>query len=111
MGITLLISREEEYTPRMRTITAIVSLFLSYTTAMFQREVENPRNCSQEERSREGDEILVTYKGFLEDGQVFDNNEGKDPIRFVLGEKKVIAGWERVDRNMCWGKGSDGDPT
>merc|ERR1711962_1828321 len=104
MGITLLISREEEYTPRMRTITAIVSLFLSCTTAMFQREVENPRNCSQQERSREGDEILVTYKGFLEDGQVFDNNEGKDPTRFVLGEKKVIAGWEKGLTGTCAGE-------
>jgi len=70
----------------------------------FQREVENPRNCSQQERSREGDEILVTYKGFLEDGQVFDNNEGKDPIRFVLGEKKVIAGWERGLTGTCAGE-------
>merc|ERR1712180_467855 len=59
MGITLLISREEEYTPRMRTITAIVSLFLSTTTAMFQREVENPRDCSQQERSREGEKKVI----------------------------------------------------
>lgn len=88
----------------MRFIAAMVSLCVTSAAARFQREVENPLNCSEEERSREGDEILVTYKGFLEDGKVFDNNEGKDPIRFVLGEKKVIAGWEKGLVGTCAGE-------
>ena len=50
----------------------------------FQREVESPLGCSRSQQSREGDELLVTYKGFLADGTVFDSNEGKDPIRSDL---------------------------
>jgi len=70
----------------------------------FQREVENPLNCVLSEQSRNGDTISVTYKGFLADGKVFDTNEGKDPIRFVLGEGRVIKGWEKGLLKTCAGE-------
>jgi len=73
-------------------------------TVQFQREVENPLNCVQSEQSRNGDTIAVIYKGFLADGTVFDTNEGKEPIRFVLGEGRVIKGWEKGLLRTCPGE-------
>ena len=74
--------------------------------------MEEPLGCREDERSREGDELLVTYKGFLADGTVFDSNEGKDPIRSGLRPLlvQVCVGrregdsWmgERTGGHLCW---------
>ena len=50
---------------------------------------------------------MVTYKGFLEDGTVFDSNQGSDPISFKLGAGLVIKGWERGLVNTCPGEQVD----
>jgi hypothetical protein len=42
-----------------------------------------------------GDEVSVDYTGKLEDGTVFDSSQGRGVFKFVLGEKKVIQGWEQ----------------
>ena len=44
-----------------------------------------------------GDMVYVTYKGKLADGTVFDTNQdnGKPPFNFVVGEGSVIPGWDR----------------
>jgi len=70
----------------------------------FQREVEAPLKCVPAEQSRNGDTIMVTYRGFLADGKVFDSNQGKDPISFKLGAGKVIKGWERGLAKTCPGE-------
>lgn len=43
-----------------------------------------------------GDMVLVSYKGTLEDGRVFDQNTGpKDqPFVFRVGKAEVIKGWD-----------------
>jgi len=42
-----------------------------------------------------GDEVSVHYTGRLESGTVFDSSvERGTPFSFVLGEKRVINGWE-----------------
>jgi len=38
--------------------------------------------------------VLVDYTGRLIDGTEFDSSKGKNPIEFMLGDKKVIPGWE-----------------
>lgn len=45
----------------------------------------------------DGDTVSVHYIGKYENGTVFDSNQGEDgrePLRVVLGEHKVIPGFE-----------------
>ncbi|MCD4813536.1 peptidylprolyl isomerase [bacterium] len=51
-----------------------------------------------------GDTVQVHYTGLLEDGTVFDTTYEKDPLRFTLGEKKVIVGVEKAMIGMTVGE-------
>ncbi|AIZ65003.1 hypothetical protein PK28_04400 [Hymenobacter sp. DG25B] len=46
---------------------------------------------------RMGQMVYVHYTGFLPSGRMFESSaeEGK-PVKFRLGRKEVIAGWEEV---------------
>lgn len=39
--------------------------------------------------------IKVNYTGKLANGQVFDTSEGKEPIEFILGQERLIPGFEK----------------
>ena len=41
-----------------------------------------------------GDTVAVHYTGRLDDGQVFDSSEGREPLSFVLGSGQVIPGFD-----------------
>lgn len=41
-----------------------------------------------------GDFVRVDYRGLLGDGTTFDTSEGREPIRFPLGQGAVIPGWD-----------------
>jgi FKBP-type peptidyl-prolyl cis-trans isomerase 2 len=41
-----------------------------------------------------GDKVKVHYKGTLDNGEVFDSSEGKDPLEFEVGAGQVIKGFE-----------------
>ena len=43
---------------------------------------------------KENNTVKVHYTGKLADGQVFDTSEGKEPIEFVLGQGRLIPGFE-----------------
>ncbi|PVX50998.1 FKBP-type peptidyl-prolyl cis-trans isomerase FkpA/FKBP-type peptidyl-prolyl cis-trans isomerase FklB [Balneicella halophila] len=47
---------------------------------------------------QKGDTVKVNYKGTLIDGTVFDTteNEGRAPFEFVVGEGRVIKGWDEA---------------
>ena len=43
---------------------------------------------------KNGDTVKVDYVGKLLNGTIFDASTSRGPIKFVLGENKVIPGWE-----------------
>jgi len=47
------------------------------------------------------DRVRIHYNGFLPDGTMFDSSFARDePIRFVMGMREVIRGWEIGVRGM-----------
>ncbi len=42
----------------------------------------------------DGDTVLVHYTGTLDDGEEFDSSVERDPIEVVMGEHRVIKGFE-----------------
>lgn len=47
-----------------------------------------------DEEVKKGDKIKVMYTGYLEDGSIFDSNEGKDALLFEVGAGQVIKGFD-----------------
>lgn len=44
--------------------------------------------------AQKGKRVSVGYVGSLADGMVFDQSSAGDPIQFVLGQGRVISGWD-----------------
>jgi FKBP-type peptidyl-prolyl cis-trans isomerase 2 len=45
-------------------------------------------------KAKSGDKVKVHYTGKLNNGEVFDSSDGKEPLEFVIGEHKIIPGFE-----------------
>jgi len=43
---------------------------------------------------KEGDVVKVHYTGKLDDGEVFDTSENREPLAFAIGKGEVIPGFE-----------------
>ncbi|HNR67615.1 MAG TPA: peptidylprolyl isomerase [bacterium] len=46
------------------------------------------------QNAQTGDTVKVHYKGYFDDGEVFDSSEGREPLEFTLGQNQVIPGFE-----------------
>jgi peptidylprolyl isomerase len=53
--------------------------------------------------ARAGDKVKVHYRGFLEDGTVFDSSREREPAEFLLGGGKFIPGFEHAVVGMTEG--------
>lgn len=53
-----------------------------------------------EKTAKEGDTVKIHYTGTFDDGNVFDSSEKRDPIEFVVGEGKVIKGFDKAVTGM-----------
>ena len=47
-----------------------------------------------------GTKVQVHYTGSLNDGNIFDSSEGKEPLEFTIGENQVIPGFENGIKEM-----------
>lgn len=55
--------------------------------------------------AQRGNLLIVHYTGYLPNGKKFDSSlDRKEPFRFRLGEKQVIAGWEEGMEGMKVGE-------
>jgi peptidylprolyl isomerase len=54
-------------------------------------------------QAKSGDEVSVHYKGTLDDGSVFDQSHPEQPLKFKLGSKQVISGFEKAVEGMAIG--------
>lgn len=59
------------------------------------------------DKAQEGMKVKIHYTGKLDDGEVFDSSEGKDPLEFVIGEGKIIQGFEEGVVGMAVGEEKD----
>lgn len=47
-------------------------------------------------QAKTGDTVKVHYTGKLADGTVFDSSEGREPLKFKIGEGQLIPGFEQA---------------
>jgi peptidylprolyl isomerase len=55
-------------------------------------------------KAKTGDTVNVHYTGKFDDGEVFDSSVERDPLKFTLGEGKVIPGFEKAVIGMSPGE-------
>ena len=51
-------------------------------------------NLDNFKKVKEGDKVAVHYTGKLENGEVFDSSEGRDPLAFEAGAGQMIKGFD-----------------
>lgn len=55
-------------------------------------------------QAKKGSKVKIHYTGKLEDGTVFDSSVEREPLAFVLGEGKIIPGFETAVDGMAVGE-------
>lgn len=53
--------------------------------------------------AKKGDTVRVHYTGKLENGDIFDSSEGKDPLEFEIGKNQVLKKFEDSVEGMTIG--------
>ena len=53
---------------------------------------------------KKGDTVHIHYTGTLDNGEVFDSSDGREPLEFTVGEGMVIAGFDNAVMGMKKGE-------
>ena len=59
---------------------------------------------SEARSAGEGDEVAVHYTGTLDSGEEFDSSRGGEPLSFVVGDGRMISGFDAAVRGMMVGE-------
>ena len=59
--------------------------------------------CGSPPVAVEGDSVTVHYTGTLDDGSVFDSSREGEPLQFVIGDGRMIGGFDAAVRGMAAG--------
>ena len=54
--------------------------------------------------AKNGDRVVVNYTGKLKDGTVFDSSRSREPIEFVIGDRRLVPGFEDAVIGMSPGE-------
>jgi FK506-binding protein 1 len=57
--------------------------------------------------AEDGMRVQVNYTGKLDDGSIFDSNDGKEPLAFVVGSGEMIRGFDQGVKGMMVGETKD----
>ncbi len=53
---------------------------------------------------QKGNKVKVHYRGYLQDGTLFDSSYDSDPLEFTVGNNEVIPGFENAVVGMAVGE-------
>lgn len=56
------------------------------------------------QKAKNGDVVRVHYTGKLNDEQVFDSSEGKNPLEFTIGQNQVLKKFEDSVEGLAVGE-------
>ncbi|WP_368186613.1 peptidylprolyl isomerase [Aestuariibius sp. HNIBRBA575] len=54
-------------------------------------------------QAKAGDTVRIHYTGTLNNGDVFDSSEGRDPLEFAVGSGQIIPGLDKAIPGMVVG--------
>lgn len=84
-------------------VTATTAAGAATTTTM-TTEDEDMAGAQTSQVAADGDTVAVHYRGRLDDGTEFDSSQGREPLSFVVGSGRVIAGFDDAVRGLAVGE-------